>query len=144
MSATGLTHLAVLIRRVDPLGGPPRLDWNGRILLPGLYLVTALLIAAAIIAFASRWRRSPRSGAVSASEQLTEFRSLYDKGQMSREEFERVRARLGGEIRGSELALPSPAKLEPKPESATADPPPAPPLAGRIADETPSDGIRPA
>jgi hypothetical protein len=108
-----------------------------------LYLVAALLVGAIIIAWAGRWRRAPRSVAATASDQLAKFRSLYDKGQMTREEFERIRARLGEQIR-SEADVPAPAPAAPGPQPAsTATPPPPPPANGRPADEAPPDGIQP-
>lgn len=110
-------------------------------MLPGLLLVAALLVGAIIIALASRFRRAPRSGTMSASDQLAKFRSLYDKGQMTREEFDRIRARLGEQIR-TEAELPAPAAPGPQATS-TETPPPLPPANGRPADEAPPDGIHP-
>jgi hypothetical protein len=166
MSATGVTLFAALPPRAGTArgspakpAGPPAPGWGGSFLLPGLYLVGALLVGAVVIAVAGRWRRRPRSVTATASEQLTEFRSLYEKGQMSREEFERVRARLGTEIRTAELgSLPPPAPAEPAsppasspPETAitaagaTAETPPSPPPAnGTAGGETPPDTPRPA
>jgi hypothetical protein len=158
MLAIGVSLLAALVPKADrPSGSPGGLLDKWQLLPPGLYMVGALLIGAGIIAIASRWRRAPRSGAASASEQLTEFRLLYEKGEMSREEFTRVRARLSEEIRGPEPALPLPAPAPtaensvtpaspPEPQSSKT-PAPAPPLQpppdGRPAEETPSDGVPP-
>jgi hypothetical protein len=138
MSATGFTLLAALIRRVAPYSGPRGEDLKWRFLPAGLYLAAALLLAAFIIAVASRWRRAPRSATWTASEQLTEFRILYEKGEMSREEFERVRARLGGEIRGS---APLPTEAAPSPASSPT--PPAPPTDVKTNGEAPPDAVPP-
>jgi hypothetical protein len=144
MSATGVSLLATQIRRVDPIHGAPRTGWDGRLLLPGLYLVGALLIGAAVIAMVNRWRRVPRSETVTASEQLTEFRTLYENGQMSREEFERVRTLLSTQIRGPEAAPTAPATAAIAPVPLTATPAPPPPAEVKPADEPPPDSIRPA
>jgi hypothetical protein len=142
MPATGVDLLAALVRTLGPLSGrqPDRPAF--RFLLPGLWLVGALLVGALVIAVVGRWRRVPRSGVASASQQLTEFRSLYEKGDMSRDEYERIRSLLGGEIRGPgpPAAAPPAAALQP-PAAPPAAPPPA---AARSADETPPDGIVPA
>ena len=52
-----------------------------------------------------RWRKRPTEERVSAGDQLSHFRSLYDRGEISREEFDRIRTRLGGKMR-QELQLP--------------------------------------
>jgi hypothetical protein len=141
MSATGITLLAALIRRVGPINGPRGEDLKWRFLPAGLYLAGALLVAAAAIALASRWRRTPRSATATASEQLTEFRLLYEKGEMSREEFERVRARLSTEIRGIETASSSqPTPIAPTPASVQS--PPAP-TDVKTNGEAPSEGAPP-
>jgi hypothetical protein len=78
-------------------------------------LVVALLLGALVIAFVDRWRKR-RSDRLSPGEQLSHFRSLYEKGELSREEFERIRTLLGGRLR-EELDLP--------PAKPSAEPPPA-------------------
>src|SRR6187401_1409309 len=70
-------------------------------LVPALLLAGALLIGALVAACVRRWQRSNRPLSPSASEQLAEFRSLYEKGQISEEEYRRLRGVLGGEIRRS-------------------------------------------
>jgi hypothetical protein len=135
MSATGITLFAALA----PKARPPRAaqGWGGSLLLPGLYLVGALLVGAIVVAMAGRWRRSPRSVTATASEQLTEFRSLYEKGQMSREEFERVRARLSTEIRAPEPGSPSAAAAPPAAPPATSPAVTLPPAAGPTVETPP-------
>jgi hypothetical protein len=143
MSATGfILFAAAQIRRASPVSGSRPEDLKWRFLPSGLYLVVALLLAAAVIALASRWRRAPRSYTASASEQLSEFRLLYEKGQMSRDEFERVKARLGGEIRGGEpAASPRPTPTKPEQPAETPATQAAPPAA---APGTPQDVATPA
>jgi hypothetical protein len=69
------------------------------ILLPGVYLAGALLVGAVIVGVVSRWRRLTRGPTCSPSDQLAHFRSLYERGAISEEEFNRLRAVLGGELR---------------------------------------------
>jgi hypothetical protein len=118
------------------------------VLVPGLLLAGVLLVAAAAIGIVRHWRgRLAARGQgerLSASAQLAQFRSLYEQGAMSQEEFDRVRALLGGQIR-RDLQMPGPqpaaGQVKPaRPEAPTETPapPPAPP-------PSPSDdGIRPA
>lgn len=134
MSATGITLLAA----PTSANGPPRFGSDGGFLLPGLYMAGALLLGAVIIAWASRWRRKPRTGSAGASEQLAEFRSLYEKGEMSREEFERVRTLLGEQIRHPASTSPPPAAIPPASTPATVNPPSPPPEDnGKPTDDTP-------
>ncbi len=150
MSATGVTLLVARIPKAGPPRNLGRPGWEGSLLLPGLYLVGALLVGAVVIALVGRWRRAPRSGTADASAQLAEFRSLYEEGEMSQEEFDRVRALLGEEIRGKSglpagaapPATPSVA-APPKPDPA-ATPPPGPDVNGTPPGGPPPDGTRPA
>jgi hypothetical protein len=153
MSATGMPLLVALLRRVGPSSTALREEWRWVILPTGLALAGALLIAAAVIALASRWRRAPRSGSTNASEQLSKFRSLYEKGEMSREEFERIRTRLSDQIRGpapgtTSAAAPTPpgptAAPAPIVPSSTPAPPPQPSRDMRPTDETLSEDRPPA
>ncbi len=108
---------------------------NMQLLVTGLCLAAALLVGAIVIALSSRWRR--RRGLeedLSPSGQLAHFRSLYEAGTISQEEFERLRALLGGQIR-QEMGVPAPA-----PEGTA----PAPPGPNGQRPQEPPTGIRPA
>jgi hypothetical protein len=109
------------------------------VLLPGLYLAGALLVGAAVIALASRWRKRTAGGgedASHASDQLAHFRSLYERGAISQEEYNRLRALLSGQLREA-LEVPPPPTAEPRPP-APAPPPAVPPPPG--GDGMPSGG----
>jgi hypothetical protein len=86
-----------------------------------LGVVVVILIGAAIIAAADRWRKRPFQGKLSASDQLAQFRSLYERGQLNAEEFERIRALLTVRMK-LELDLP--------PAPSANEPIPAPPSPG--------------
>src|SRR5438105_13940428 len=88
-------------------GRSPLWAADGTTFLPVLYLAAALIVGAVLIALAHRWRRSTTSvsPSISASDQMADCSKLYEQGLMSKEEFEKVRAKLFRDIRqGSDLA----------------------------------------
>ncbi|HVS34233.1 MAG TPA: SHOCT domain-containing protein [Gemmataceae bacterium] len=90
------------------------------LLFYGTCLAVALLAAALVIALVRRWARKGESSP-SASDQLSQYRALYQRGEISQEEFDRLRAVLGGELTaGAKLAPPRP----PVPKPTNAPPPP--------------------
>jgi len=114
------------------LGGKFRIFWAT------LGLVTALIVFAIIVAITQRWRkRSPTEG-LTAGDQLSHFRELRDRGEITAEEFERIRAQLAGDLRKEMNLGPAPVR-----EQAT-----APPAGGSGPSELtlpqpPSENIRP-
>ena len=74
-------------------------DWADSNLTYGLGLCAALLVGAAAIALVRRWRQKDAAVTMSDSEQLAAYRTLYDQGVMSKEEFDRVRTLLGNKLR---------------------------------------------
>jgi hypothetical protein len=82
-----------------------------------LPLVGALLMAAAVVAYLKRWRHEPGIERFTPNDQLSQFRSLYERGELSAEEFARIRNKLGARIK-QELELP------PKPAAEGAEPTP--------------------
>jgi hypothetical protein len=99
------------------------------LLLPGLYLAGTLLAGAAVLAVVRRWRREEPADAPQASSQLAHYRTLYEQGQISEEDFRRLRNLLGVEIRRSVELPPRPAEAR---EECKDDPPQG------------SEGVRPA
>ncbi len=71
-----------------------------------LSLAFLLLLAACVILLVNRWRKRKIQVTPTSSDQLAEFRVLYEQGQLSREEFDRIRSLLGSRLR-SELELPA-------------------------------------
>jgi hypothetical protein len=65
-----------------------------------------ILASAVVLVWLDRWRKRSGSDRLSAQEQLANFRELYDQGQLSKEEFERIRATLAPQLR-RELDLPA-------------------------------------
>ena len=116
---------------LDAAGPVKSSAWKAPVLWTTLALVAALLLGALVLAIVDRWRkRAAMAERMSPGQQLTHFRRLYDKGELSREEFERIRALLGGKLR-QELDLPG-AK------------PAAAPTPGPDQKPAPANGIRPA
>jgi len=106
-----------------------------QLLVAGLCLAAALLVGALVIALVSRWRRrSEAKDDLSPSAQLAQFRSLYEAGTISQEEFDRLRTLLSEQMRRT-LGVPAPAPEAP------AKPPPE---TGIQRPDGPDTGIRPA
>ncbi len=103
-----------------------------QIIWASLGLVGAIIVGAVVIGMIERWRKRSASAGLSAGDQLSHFRELYDQGVLTKEEFEQVRAQLAEKLR-EEMQL-----KEVPPAQASA--PPAPPL---NQTEPPPNGLRP-
>jgi hypothetical protein len=95
-----------------------------------LGLVVALLAGALILHLFDRWRKRAGTEGLSAGDQLSHFRELHEQGTITREEFERIRTRLAGELRkemdmGPPPQPPPPATSQPAPEELTLPQPPS-------------------
>jgi outer membrane biosynthesis protein TonB len=69
--------------------------------------VGAILVGALVIAWLNRWRKRQRDAGLSAGDQLAHFRQLYEQGELSPEEFGRIRGLLGERLR-QEMQVPVP------------------------------------
>jgi hypothetical protein len=83
-----------------------------------LGIVGALLAGAIVIAYMERWRRKSGIEGLSAGDQLTHFRKLYDQGAISQEEYERIRSQLLPGLRAEMKVSPPP---QPAPAPGPAD-----------------------
>jgi hypothetical protein len=108
------------------------LDWSH--FVPVLLLIAALVVGALVIALMQRWRRHNPSLSPSPSEQMAQYRSLYEQGILSEEEYRRLRATLTGDLRRA-VDLPAP----PGPVGPSTEP--APPSNN---DQPPASGTQPA
>jgi hypothetical protein len=121
-----------------------------QVLATSLCLVAALLVAAVVVALVNRWRRQREAlEDLSPNAQLAHFRSLYEAGTISQEEFERLRAVLGVRLREGMGMKPSdkvePARHESEPARGASRPPSETPETGiQQRPEPPDSGIRPA
>jgi hypothetical protein len=65
--------------------------WNPQLIVAGSALAGALLLAAVVIWLVDRWRRKKPEYRLGPNEQLAQFRKLYEQGDISAEEFARIR-----------------------------------------------------
>jgi hypothetical protein len=96
-----------------------------QVLWASLPIIGLMLLGAAIISAVKRWRERPVHVRLTASEQLAEFRSLYEEGELSEAEFARLQAVLGERIK-KELDIPAAEASGAAPQSA-AEPASTPP-----------------
>jgi Short C-terminal domain len=96
--------------------------WKSPVLWTTLSLVAVLLLGAVVLFFVDRWRKRSRQDRPDTGDQLSHFRSLYDRGELSREEFEQIRAKLGAKLK-QEMKIPA------KSDAAETTEPSAPPAA---------------
>jgi len=95
----------------------------GGLRLWALLLVGVLLAGAVILAVVDAWRKqSRRTLGPTADEELTQFRAMYDRGEISLEEFQRLKSVLGGRIRSRMGSLKHP-EVEQPPRNPTTLPP---------------------
>jgi len=121
---------------------------DGTVFLPVLYLVAAFLVGAVLITLVQRWRRRSPSLGPSASDQLAQFRTLYEQGAISEEEYRRLRSILGGELRRANDLPAQPTATPTATTTATGPTEPAQPSGAEKpppdSDQPPASGIRPA
>ncbi len=84
-----------------------------------LLLMAVLVAAALIIVGVGRWLKRPARPADTSSDELAHFRLLYEQGEFSREEYDRIRSRLVPRLR-KELDVPAP-PIAPTPPPAGSD-----------------------
>ncbi|HEV3238654.1 MAG TPA: hypothetical protein VGZ25_16825 [Gemmataceae bacterium] len=60
-----------------------------------LPLIGILLVGALAIYIADLWRKRSRAISTESEEQLTDFRALFEDGELTQEEYDRIRQRLG-------------------------------------------------
>jgi hypothetical protein len=98
-------------------------------------LCGTLLLGALVISWIDRWRKQTAKAEVpSAADQLASYRVLYERGELSQEEYNRIHSRLANQIRRELLpGKPAPEVKPPRLAQPPDQPPPpteAPPPAG--------------
>jgi hypothetical protein len=96
----------------------PRLLW-ATVALLGILLAGALLIW-----WADRWRKRTAESPESSGDQLSHFRELFEHGQISREEYERIRRLLGQRLRQDLDVSPAEERPAEPPDTGIAPGPP--------------------
>jgi hypothetical protein len=86
------------------------LKWDDpQLLWPALALVGALLLGAAVIYCVDLWRKKADLAQASGEDEMTRYRALYESGELSQEEYDRLKALLSGRLR-KQLNLSEPQK----------------------------------
>ncbi len=64
-------------------------------------LVGALLLGAVVFAVVDRWRKRDATAAAGreSTESLTSFRAMFDNGELTREEYEKIRDRVAAKMK---------------------------------------------
>lgn len=68
-----------------------------QVLTVTLMLTGALLLGAIVIAAVDRWRKRQANRFLATHDHLASFRILYEQGELSREEYDRIRGKLSRE-----------------------------------------------
>jgi hypothetical protein len=114
--------LLVLAAPAPPRGGGPSL-LDPRLLWATISLVAILLLGALVLAWFDRLRKRVDQNVLTPGDQLAAFRLSYERGELSQEEYERIRARLSPKLR-KQLDLPAAPTRREKP-GGSGEPPPA-------------------
>jgi len=86
-------------------------------------LAVALLAGALVIWTVDRWRKKATRTANSA-EELTDFRAMYERGEITEEEYGKLRIRVSGRVKQPPAAGPGPPPAAPGGEMPPQNPPP--------------------
>lgn len=101
-----------------------------RLLLWVSVLVGVLLLGAFIIARVDRWRKRQMEAKDDETEHVTSFRELYENGELSKEEYDRVLRRVAERVGAKARPQPVPPATnnqEPAPTPPAPEEPPIPP-----------------
>jgi hypothetical protein len=101
---------------------PPSLS-DPQLLWATFALIATLLLGALLFAWLDRWRKRPDRDVLTPTDQLTAFRQSYERGELSQQEYERIRAKLAPKMRAQMNLPPTPAR--PEPPAAGGEPPPS-------------------
>jgi hypothetical protein len=100
-----------------------------RLLLWVSVLVGVLLVGAWIIARVDRWRKRQMEDADDSPDQMMSFRALYERGELSKEEYDRVLRRVADRAGAKPKPVPAAAAESPPAAEPPATQEPPPPLA---------------
>ncbi len=86
--------------------------YKRQLLVASVTIAVVLLFAALVLAWVRRLNKRKAPFKLSAGDQLAEFRVLYERGELSAEEFQRLRALLTERMHEELSALQQPAESE--------------------------------
>lgn len=120
-------HLATLFAQAPQPGDPTAaVIRDPRTALAAGLLVAVLLAGAAALFLLDRWRRrqfADVDAAQESAESLSSFRALYERGELSEEEYQKVRAKMAAKIKRDVVASqPSLGKSVTRPTATEAGP----------------------
>lgn len=95
------------------------------LLWASLAFIGVLLLLALVLAWFERWRKRGSDETSGTGNQLSSFRSLYERGELSQEEYDRVHALLTNRMK-REFDLPPQPTPAPSPEQPPSPDPPKP------------------
>lgn len=122
-------------------GKPPGTPWDRpELLYATLGIAAALLAGGVVLYLVDRWRKRDSSPTADGAAELTGFRGMLERGEITEEEYARLRQKAAAKLKGPAPAAEtrSPAALD------TAASPPAPPLPGPLPDDYFDDPQPPA
>jgi len=79
---------------------------------PLIILTVVVVVGIVLIVWMDRWRRRPVQMSLTPAEQMARFQELYDRGELSQQEFDRIKAKLEKGVR-SEPPVPPQANGSP-------------------------------
>jgi hypothetical protein len=94
-------------------------------------LVVALLVGAFVLHLLDRWRKKTAAGVTNPADELTDFRRMFEHGEITEEEYARLRTRVAQRVKATDAVAgavtpsPNPAMLPPPPPPDTDNPSPS-------------------
>jgi hypothetical protein len=89
-------------------------------------LVGVLLLGAFIIARVDRWRKRQMEDVDDSAQQVGSFRAMFERGELSQEEYDRVLRRMAERVGAKPKPVPTLAGPPASEPPASQEPPPAP------------------
>jgi hypothetical protein len=102
-------HPIAIWAKIEDGAGPG----SRSIVWPLVILTTVIGVGIAVIVWVDRWRKRPERMSLTPAEQMARFQELYDRGELSQQEFDRIKARLNKTL-GLEPPVPPQANGSPK------------------------------
>ena len=112
---------SLFAQQARPAGSPfdrPELIWGS------VGLAGALIVGGLVILVVDRWRRRSAMADPQAGLELSDFRAMFESGQISKDEYEKLRLKVADRVKKPEVAPAAPEA------PATGQPATPPPVAG--------------
>ncbi len=102
-----------------------RISQNDDFVIYSLILVGVLLAAAVVFYFLERWRRANPKGEADreAGLSLSSFREMYENGEITEGEYQRLKEKMASKIKGTPAPAPPTPPPPPPPEESGPQPP---------------------